>query len=133
MAPGLLEKQPTAPHTFASKNVVDHSIFPDGIKTSGQHPPLYDELKPYSAFPKEITGPTVWKAEDYENQPEKWVHVFTEEEIAELSAASDKYLADGTPLTAISKVCLLSFEIWNMANKIRTITHYQISQSYYRR
>jgi len=106
MAPSLLETQPTAPHQLSnpSQKSVDRKIFPDGIKTSGQHPPLLDHIKPYSSFPKEITGETVWKAEDYKDSPERWVHVFNDEEIAELSAAADKFLADKTPLTGISKV-----------------------------
>jgi hypothetical protein len=84
--------------------IVDRKIFPDGIKTSGQHPPLYDLLRPYSDFPKEITGETVWKAGDYANNPERWVHVFNDEETDELSGAADKFLTDKTPLTGISKV-----------------------------
>ena len=83
---------------------MDRKIFPDGIKTSGQHPPLLEHLRPYSDFPKEISGETVWKAEDYTNNPERWIHVFSEEEVEELSATADKFLAAKTPLTGISKV-----------------------------
>lgn len=105
MAPSILDNQPTAPHLLSNiQKVVDRKIFPDGIKTSGQHPPLSEHLRPYSDFPKEITGETVWKAEDYTNNPERWVHVFSEEEIAELSAVADKFISDKTPLTGISKV-----------------------------
>jgi hypothetical protein len=109
MAPSsLLESQPTAPHNLSNpaltSKVVDRKVFPDGIKTSGQHPPVLEHLKPYSAFPKEIIGETVWKTEDYINNPERWVHVFSPEEIAELSVAADKFLADKTPLTGISQV-----------------------------
>ncbi|KAH6675515.1 hypothetical protein B0J14DRAFT_365271 [Halenospora varia] len=105
MAPSILETQPVAPHSLSSpaQKPVDRKIFPDGIKTSGQHPPLYDQIRPYSAFPKEITGESVWKAEDYTNNPERWVHVFNDEEIEELSAVADKFLADKIPLTGISK------------------------------
>lgn len=106
MAPSILDSQPTAPHNLFSpaQKAVDRKVFPDGIKTSGQHPPLYDQLRPYSEFPKEITGETVWKAEDYANNPERWVHVFSDEEIKELSEVADKFLASKTPLTGISKV-----------------------------
>lgn len=106
MAPSLLDTQPTAPHQLSSpaQTTVDTKIFPDGIKTSGQHPPLYDLLRPYSDFPKNITGETVWKAEDYTNNPERWVHVLNDEEVNELGAAADKFIADKTPLTGISKV-----------------------------
>jgi len=105
MTPSLLDTQPTAPHqsSHPTQKVVDKKVFPDGIKTSGQHPPLYNHLKSYAEFPKEITGETVWKAEDYANNPERWVHVFHDEEITELSGAADKFLADQTPLTGISK------------------------------
>lgn len=110
MAPSLLETVPQAPHslTSPSQKPVDRKVFPDGIKTSGQHPPLYDQIKSHSDFPKEIQGETVWKAEDYTNNPERWVHVFNDEEIAELSATSDKFLADKTPLTGISKASQVS-------------------------
>lgn len=77
----------------------------NGIKTSGQHPPLYDQLQPYSEFPKEITGPTLWKAEDYTNNPDRWTYEFTKDEIAELSDAADRFIAGNVPLTHISKVC----------------------------
>ena len=101
MSPGLTEPLPTAPHIL--QKAPSRSIFPDGIKTSGQHPPLYDKLFPFDNFPKEISGPTVWKTEDYIHNPEQWVHPFTPEEIAEMSQAADDFLAGGTPLTGISK------------------------------
>jgi hypothetical protein len=104
MAPSILDDRATAPHLLSNtQKLVDRKIFPDGIKTSGQHPPLSEYLRPYSDFPKEITGETVWKAEDYTNNPERWVHVFSEEEIAELSAVADRFLAQQIPLTGISK------------------------------
>ena len=106
MTPSLLETQPTAPHQLPSpaQGLVDTKIFPDGIKTSGQHPPLYELLRPYSDFPKEITGETVWKAGDYTNNPERWLHHFSEDEVNELGATADKFIADQIPLTGISKV-----------------------------
>jgi hypothetical protein len=108
MAPSILDSRQTAPHELSNQphKIVNRKIFPDGIKTSGQHPPLYHALRPYSDFPKEITGPTVWKAEDYTNNPERWVHDFCDEEIEELSNVADKFLADGIPLTGISQVSL---------------------------
>ncbi|KAI1083997.1 Clavaminate synthase-like protein [Whalleya microplaca] len=87
----------------AAVKQVDRSIFPDGLKTTGQHPPLYDQLYPYSAFPKHIEGPTVWKAEEYANSPERWVHQFSEEELKELSKTADEFMALGLPLTGINK------------------------------
>ncbi|KAL4932600.1 TauD/TfdA family dioxygenase [Aspergillus undulatus] len=78
-------------------------VFPDGLKTTGQHPPLYEELKPFDKFPKSISGPTLWKAEDYRDAPGRWTHRFNAEEVAELSATADAFIAAGTPLTGISK------------------------------
>lgn len=79
-------------------------IFPDGLKTTGQHPPLYDQLQPLARFPSRISGPTVWKADDYTSSPEKWTYVFTDDDIAELSAAADAFIAAGGPLTGITRV-----------------------------
>ena len=105
MAPGaLIDETSHIPLPQAKNAEAPRSIFPDGIRTSGQHPPLYDALKPYSEFPTEITGPTLWKKEDYENKPERWTHPFTDEEIQELSDTADAFIASGTPLTGISKV-----------------------------
>lgn len=102
MAPALADSLPTAPHNLTTKVPVD--IFPDGLKTTGQHPPLYDHLQPFDQFPRQITGPTVWKPEDYRDNPEKWTHTFTAEQIEELSAAADGFLAAKIPLTGITKV-----------------------------
>jgi hypothetical protein len=82
------------------------SIFPDGIRTSGQHPPLYDVLRPYSDFPKEIVGPTVWHREQFIESSEGWTHPFSDDEINELGRAADNFIASGTALTGISKVRL---------------------------
>jgi hypothetical protein len=63
MAPALTSAAPTAPHELSKKlanNNAPKNIFPDGIKTSGQHDPLYDQLRPYSDFPKEITGVCIY-------------------------------------------------------------------------
>jgi hypothetical protein len=86
-------------------NTAPKSLFPDGLKTSGQHNPIYSQLTPPSKFPKEITGPTAWKAEDYRDHPERWTHVFSEEEIEELGAAADEFIRGGRGLTAMAKVC----------------------------
>lgn len=108
MAPGaLLDDHPTEA-VLAGKFKNDEaprSVFPDGIRTSGQHPPLYDVLRPYEDFPLEVRGPTLWAREDYENNPERWTHRFTEDELAELGDAADRFIASGTPLTGIAQVC----------------------------
>ncbi|TID14327.1 hypothetical protein E2P81_ATG09206 [Venturia nashicola] len=94
------------------------SIFPDGIRTSGQHPPLYNLLQPYDQFPKEITGPTLWKKEDFVDKPEAWVHRFTKEEIEELSQAADQFIERGIPLTGISKA---NFPLANLSKILSTL------------
>jgi len=115
MAPGLLTQDtPEAPHNLSSpykaskrdNNNAPRDIFPDGIRTSGQHEPLYDLLRPYEDFPKEVTGPTVWTTEQYRSNPETWTHRFTEEELAELGATADDFMKSDTPLTGISQVRL---------------------------
>jgi hypothetical protein len=101
MAPALVNTS-TLQQPLSSP--VKLSAFPDGLKTSGQHPPVYSQVRPYKDFPKIQTGPTVWKAEDYRENPELWTHRFSSEEIAEISTASDDFIKKGAPLTGISKV-----------------------------
>ncbi|CZR54856.1 uncharacterized protein PAC_04740 [Phialocephala subalpina] len=98
MAPSLID-----PVTSSSTSTINTKAFPDGLKTSGQHNPIYSLLRPYEDFPKKITGPTVWKAEDYRDNAERWTHVFSEQEIEELGSAADAFIASGTPLTGISR------------------------------
>jgi hypothetical protein len=108
MAPALTQSASAAPHTLGGDGTaLNKTLFPDGLKTSGQHNPIYELLRPYSDFPKEITGPTVWKAEDYRNNPERWTHVFSDEEIAELGAAADAFIASGVPLTGMTRARFL--------------------------
>ena len=102
MAPGLTDSQPTAPHKLQKDPV--KAVFPHGIETSGQHPPLYHHLRPFGDFPQEIIGPTVWNSKDYVNNREQWIHKFSVEEVSEMSTAADDFLATGRPLTGISKV-----------------------------
>lgn len=92
------------PVDFFKPLPADRAIFPDGIKTSGQQAPLSSLVKPYDKFPREITGPTVWKANDFKNSPEKWTYKFTDDEVAEISASADKFISGDIPLTGITKV-----------------------------
>ncbi|SLM39962.1 taurine catabolism dioxygenase [Lasallia pustulata] len=117
MAPGLTDHVPTSPHLLRS-TAQAKAILPDVIKTSGQHPPQYNKLQPYSSFPEQITGQTVWKAEDYVDHPERWTHHFTEEEIGEMSDAADEFLAAGTPLTGITKE---RFPLFSFATFLQTL------------
>ncbi|KAF2738259.1 Clavaminate synthase-like protein [Polyplosphaeria fusca] len=105
MSPALTSPIPTPAHNLPS--IINHkaprSIYPDGIKTSGQHPPIPDQLHPYTSFPTQIFGPTIWDASDYASHPERWTHPFSASEIAEISSAADTFLASGTPLTGITQ------------------------------
>ena len=96
---------PVKIHQVASPDPpADRRYFPDGLRTSGQHPVLEDKVFPYDAFPKTITGPTVWVRDDYQNRPDRWTHPFSPEEIEELSVASDSFIARGLPLTGMTTV-----------------------------
>ena len=104
MAPSAVENlQTKAVFTYDHPSKL---VFPDGIKTSGQFDPVYDQIKPYHDFPTKIAGATVWEAADYAKNPEQWTHYFTEQEIKEMSDAADEFIASDTPLTGIAKVCL---------------------------
>ncbi|EED23511.1 conserved hypothetical protein [Talaromyces stipitatus ATCC 10500] len=110
MATTLSSHHAQAPHELqnslsqsSSTRKIDLTLFPDGLKTTGQHEPLPEHIHPFEDFPKEIIGRTVWKAEDYKDHPEKWVHRFTPAEVEELSSAADRFIAAGTPLTGITQ------------------------------
>lgn len=104
MAPSLTSAEAENVTVPFTKYQVSRAIFPDGIKTSGQHPPNYNKVKDYDEFPDRIEGPTLWAAEDYKDNPERWVHRFSKEEIEEMSTAAEAFEAAGTPLTGITKV-----------------------------
>lgn len=93
----------TAPAAVSTQGI-DIKKFPDGLKTSGQHAPVLSQIWPYEKFPKTQTGPTLWKAEDYRNNPEKWTHRFTDEEIQEIGEAADNFIKNNELLTGISRV-----------------------------
>jgi hypothetical protein len=88
------------------------SRFPDGLKTSGQHAPISSLLTPPSSFPKEISGPTVWRPEDYRENPERWTHVFSLEEIEELGGAAEEFIRGGRGLVGMAKVGELLSLCW---------------------
>lgn len=82
----------------------DPAIFPDGLKTSGQHSPIASLIRPYFEYPKKIEGKTVWDKSDFEGREDKWQRSFTAEEIEEIGKAADGYIASGRPLTGIRQV-----------------------------
>jgi hypothetical protein len=47
--------------------------------------------------------PTAWSRDEYKNNPERWTHPFSEEEVKEISDAADAFISSGTPLTGITK------------------------------
>jgi hypothetical protein len=104
MSPSLVDIA-TSPDVDVQPSVAKKPIFPDGMKTSGQHEPIYSALRAYEEFPKIITGRTIWKVEEYQKYPERWTWKLSTEEIDELSGAADAFISSGTPLTGISKVC----------------------------
>lgn len=99
--PGLVE---VTSGSSLAEPVVDKAIFPDGIKTSGQHAPVYSRIRPYEDFPKEITGITAWNAKEFVDKPEKWNYSLSNDDVAEIGAAADRYIESGQQLTAMSKV-----------------------------
>ncbi|MCJ1327306.1 hypothetical protein MMC10_003974 [Thelotrema lepadinum] len=117
MAPAVTATLPVEVPAYKLRPV-SKDAFPDGIRTSGQHPPLYEKLKSYEEFPEQITGSTVWKKEDYVDNPERWVHRFSKEEATELGAAADAFMASGTPLTGITKD---NFQLPKMAGFLSAI------------
>lgn len=119
MAPGIITTPPEPAHVLSSKrdnNNAPRDIFPDGLRTSGQTEPNYDLLHPYEQFPRHISGPTVWRREDFVNSPEKWVHVFQADEIEELGTAADEFIARKIPLTGISRVGDARLLAWDSAH-----------------
>jgi hypothetical protein len=72
--------------------------------TQGQHDVLFDLVQPYEHFPKQITGSTVWRAEDFRAEPERWQKRWSEEHVRELEEAYEAFERTGLPLTAITRV-----------------------------
>lgn len=71
--------------------------------TSGQWDQLPESITPYEQYPKEVTGRTVWRQEDYANSPERWVHWWTADQLAQIEAAALAFEQAGISLTDISK------------------------------
>jgi len=122
MAPGaIIQGESPSSYRPGKNSSVSRSVFPDGIRTSGQHPPLYEKLRPYSDFPVEVDGPTVWKKEDYLDNPERWTRRLTDDEVRELGDAADRFIESGTPLTGISKVSSDSFPVLLRAKRAKAV------------
>lgn len=113
MVPGLVEppsdfsQLPKTEYRTKLEVKPKSALFPDGYKTTGQQPPLYEEIHPYSDFPKKITGITAWTKDDLSGSPEKeaiWKHPFTAEELEDLGTAADNYISSGRDLNEMCKV-----------------------------
>ncbi len=106
MAPGVLVDDTTHETQRPRKSRNDEaprSVFPDGIRTSGQHLLLRGVEGHIQSSPGRSPGRPCGRREDYVNNPERWVHVLTEDEVQELGDVSDAFIASGIPLTGISK------------------------------
>lgn len=71
MAPSLTSPPPLQLSIHSKLHDAKSLKISDGIRTSGQHPPIYSKIQPYHAFPDKISGATVWDAEDYRDNPER--------------------------------------------------------------
>lgn len=133
MAPAREVSPMEMPPPVFTYNKPSKAIFPDGIKTSGQWPPNYDQIQPYESFPAEVKGSTVWDGGDYAEHPERWIHHLSPDELRELSNVADAFMATDTPLTGISKVApshiLLSLGHPNiMTVQFHIAHHVQVSE-----
>ena len=72
-------------------------------RTSGQHNPIYELIKPYHEFPKKIEGDTLWLANDYGNGGKDWKYIWTKSDVDEIWKAVEDFEKKGLPLTAITK------------------------------
>lgn len=100
---------------MAPSIIVNDELIPSArarVKTSGQLEPEYSLLGSYEEFPERIEGPTVWKADDYRDNPEKWTHAWSEEEVGEIETATDKFLDAGYELTDITRVKFPNTTVW---------------------
>ena len=72
--------------------------------TAGQLEPLPELIAPYEEFPRKITGPTVWLADEFREKPDLWQRTWTPDLIAQLERAFDAFKASGKTLPEINKV-----------------------------
>ncbi|KAM3503831.1 hypothetical protein MY10362_003945 [Beauveria mimosiformis] len=99
---------------------IDRKAFPDGLRTSGQHPPIESQIRPFEAFPTEITGPTVWEGREMATRHDEWAHHWTESELNELLQAVNAFTVSGIPLININKH---NFHIPNVTRTLQAVRH----------
>jgi hypothetical protein len=72
--------------------------------TQGQKDVSFDLVQPYSSFPRKVVGPTVWQAQEFRDDPERWQHQWSSDQIQDLEQAYESFRVSGKPLTSVSKV-----------------------------
>lgn len=72
--------------------------------TAGQCEPVDSLIQPYAAFPKDVTGPTLWTKEELYADESRWKYRWTPELVAELEASYAEWVRLGQTLPQISKV-----------------------------
>ncbi|KAK4686742.1 hypothetical protein P7C73_g3388, partial [Tremellales sp. Uapishka_1] len=73
------------------------------LLSAGQTEPLAELIQPYNKFPKQVTGPTVWKREDFVDNPDQWKYTWTSEQIAALDGAYESFQKSGKNITEIRR------------------------------
>lgn len=104
---------PSNPYTIQALTFRPPAIMPIATPrplTQGQSDVSLDLVQPYSNFPLKVTGPTVWKAEDFRSKPDLWKKQWSAEQIRDLEQAYDLFKESGKPITSITKVSLFEGE-----------------------
>jgi hypothetical protein len=91
------------PHTQSSHQSVKPAL------SAGQHEPVASLIQPYSAFPKKLTGRTVWKREEFLTDTTAWKKRWTSAQISLLDEAYAQFEATGKQITEISRVSYGTF------------------------
>ncbi|GMK54282.1 hypothetical protein CspeluHIS016_0108680 [Cutaneotrichosporon spelunceum] len=104
---------PVAVTTIPPLPAAPYKGFNKGI-TAGMLEPNHDLVQPYSAFPKKITGKTVWTREDFVDDESLWKRSWSAEHVASLEAAYDAWAAKGLTLPEIDR------ETFPLSEDVRT-------------
>lgn len=90
----------------------------DWIGTSGQLDAGINKLAKYSCYPKEITGKTVWRTEQFASKSD-WTYVWNDNEIELLEKAARDFHQSGVPLEQISPDTFKVGEIARLLASVR--------------
>lgn len=81
---------------------------------------MAETVLPYDQYPKRVQGPKLWRRDDYQTNPERWIHDWTSTEIQQIETAAKAYQQTGLPLTAITKETFkLPAELANFLHEAR--------------